>query len=305
MIETSNGCIHPIMIVGNDNLTYSIVCGLLTNDCPVVLLTTDRDTAVDFIDNEVGKNEKLSVLADWPDKIGSNLVILITPDKEDVKMMQIRQIEERVSEQAIVAVNMESLSLKELQTESLQPSRLFGLNWAYPAHQTFFAEIITHPDSDEGTVEQLKKWVAAYWNKDPYIVRKGFSIRARMMAAMLREALYLVENDFASIESVDRACRNDAGYYLPFAGNFRYMDLMGTYAYGMVMKDLNRELSNSTTLSPILKKKKDDGAVGMDTGKGFYTYSSEEKARWENVFKEFSKEIRQLITKYSHETFDS
>ncbi len=124
------------------------------------------------------------------------------------------------------------------------------------------------------------------------------------MAAMLREGLYLVENDFASIESVDRACRNDAGYYLPFAGNFRYMDLMGTYAYGMVMKDLNQELSNINTLPRIMEEKRRSGEVGMHVGKGFYTYSSEERAYWQTIFDEFSREMQQLINKYPHEPSD-
>src|SRR5690606_12096600 len=96
----------------------------------------------------------------------------------------------------------------------------------------------------------------------------------------------------------------DAGYYLPFTGNFRYMDLMGTYAYGMVMKDLNKELSNMDTLPGILQEKQRNGEVGMDAGKGFYSYSTEEKVYWQAVFDGFSREIQQLISKYPHEPSD-
>lgn len=305
MIEAGNGLVHPIMVVGSDNLAYSIVCGLLANGHQSVLLTADRDEAVNFVHTEIGDTRNLRVLTDWPDKISSSLIVLVTADKLDLKKKQINLVEKRAVEDAMIAINMESVDLQELQKGSLAASRLFGLNWAYPVQQTFFAEIIANSGSDKEALEQLKNWVSKYWDKDPYIAQKGCSIRARMMAAMLREGLYLVENDFASIESVDRACRNDAGYYLPFAGNFRYMDLMGTYAYGLVMKDLNSELSNSTSLSPILQEKKAKNEGGMKEGRGFYVYSAEDKLHWEAVFKEFSQEIRQLIMKYSHETINS
>ncbi|HMR18727.1 MAG TPA: 3-hydroxyacyl-CoA dehydrogenase family protein [Sphingobacterium sp.] len=299
-----NGIGHPIMVVGSDRLSYSVVCGLLNAGHPVLLLAADSEAAKDFIVNEVEDSNKLHVVSDWPANISSKLIVMLTPDKAEIKEEFVRQVEQRASEQAVIAVNLESICLSDVQRNSVRPSRIFGLNWTYPVHRTFFAEIIADSNSDEQALAQLEKWVTTYWGKDPYVARKGFSIRARLMAAMLREGLYLIENDFASIESVDRACRNDAGYYLPFAGNFRYMDLMGTYAYGMVMKDLNKELSNMVTLPKILQEKRRNGEVGMDAGKGFYTYSSEEKVYWESIFKEFSQEIQQLITKYSHETLD-
>lgn len=299
-----NGGACPVMVVGQDRLAYSVVCGLLVGGYPVLLKTINPKAAEDFILDEVGDHKNLNIITDWQEDIKAGLVVLVTDDKLDTKQNWIDQLEKNVSEDAIIAVNLESICLEELQTTSVHPSRILGLNWAYPVHQTFFAEIISNADTDLHALEQLESWVKEYWKKDPCIAKNGFSVRARMMAAMFREGLYLVENGFASIESVDRACRNDAGYYLPFAGNFRYMDLMGTYAYGMVMKDLNKELSNMNRLPKILQEKKYNGETGMDKGKGFYRYSDEEKAYWERVVKTFSKEIQQLIKKYPHESFD-
>lgn len=298
------GDVFPVLVVGQDRLTYSIVCGLLAGDYPVFLKTADQKAAKAFIFNEVGDDRNLQVVTGWQVHTDAKLVVLVAPDKLGTKRDLLGQVEKHVSEDAVIAINLESICLEELQTTSVHPSRILGLNWAYPVHQTFFAEIISNADTDKHALGQLETWVKQYWKKDPCTAKNGFSVRARMMAAMLREGLYLVENGFASIESVDRACRNDAGYYLPFAGNFRYMDLMGTYAYGMVMKDLNRELSNIDRLPKILQEKKYKGEVGMDVGKGFYTYSDEEKASWEKAVKAFSQEIQQLIKKYPHESFD-
>ena len=122
------------------------------------------------------------------------------------------------------------------------------------------------------------------------------------MYAMMREGIHLVENGYATIEDIDRACRNDAGYYLPFAGNFRYMDLMGAYMYGVVMQDLNPELSKNKHIPEFCRKLFQSGAEGMRDGKGFYEYEEGEAEEWEKKFRKFSYEIKDVISKYNHET---
>src|SRR5690606_11021753 len=104
-------------------------------------------------------------------------------------------------------------------------------------------------------------------------------------------AICLVENGYASIERIDRACRNNAGFYLPFEGNFRYMDLMGTYAYGMVMKDLNPDLAKGADVSDNLAS-------------WLARYAASEANVRKIAFQRFSKEIRSLILKYAHAALD-
>ena len=115
---------------------------------------------------------------------------------------------------------------------------------------------------------------------------------------MARESFYSIDNGYAEPIDIDRACRNDPGYYLPFAGNFRYMDLMGTFIYGVVMKDLNPELSNEKTTSNLMDDKINTGKLGLHIGEGFYTYSKKEMESEEEDFLNFSKKIKALMDKY-------
>src|SRR5690606_114563 len=117
---------------------------------------------------------------------------------------------------------------------------------------------VTDPD----IVSWLKNIAEKEWNKDPYNVKSELGTRGRLKAAMMREAMFLVEAGYANIEDIDRACRNDAGTYLPFAGNFQYMDLMGTFAYGVVMEKLNKELSNATQTAPFIDQVIENGNDG-------------------------------------------
>jgi 3-hydroxybutyryl-CoA dehydrogenase len=118
------------------------------------------------------------------------------------------------------------------------------------------------------------------------------------MYAMMREAFHLVESGVASIADVDRSLRNDLGYWITFAGPFRFMDLTGIPAYAAVMRDLLPDLNCSTEVPRLMAKVVKAGAKGISNAKGFYRYTPEAAKRWENRFLKFSYDIRALAQKY-------
>src|SRR5690625_5918507 len=83
------------------------------------------------------------------------------------------------------------------------------------------------------------------------------------MYAMYREAMFLVENGYATVEDVDRSCRNNAGYFMTLAGVFRWMDLTGVKAYHTVMKDLLPTLNNDTDVPQLIDKIVKEGGNGI------------------------------------------
>jgi len=290
MTKETNRSLPPLLIVGDGKLAYSVAGNALRAGQETTLLTSDVKAAYSAVEQAMPDQvEKLILPEDWPTMWPHRWVVVVTEERSDKKKQLIRRLEGCVNDDAVIAINTESVPLAELQAASQHPERVLGLNWCYPADLTFFLEIICNEKSALDYIQALEALAKDGWNKDPYTVKSGFSVRARMMAAWAREAFFLVENGYASMESIDRACRNDAGYYLPFVGNFRYMDLMGTYAYGVVMKDLNPELSKATTIS--------DSVIA-----GFQGYAADHPERWEKIVRKFSEEIRELILKYPHET---
>ena len=76
------------------------------------------------------------------------------------------------------------------------------------------------------------------------------------------------------------------------------MDLMGTYIYGLVMKDLNPELSRDTHIPEFFTRLVDEGAEGTKNLRGIYRYDEADVARRSEEFRKFSFEIQQVIAKY-------
>lgn len=297
-----------ILVLGNGKLKYSVAVCLSQGGDSVTLITEDEEDAENVVSRYLSEyselpKQKLNItLSKFGDQLdlGSDftLAIGITNETLSEKRSIIEKLEKNLSSTSVIAINTEMIPLSVLQEGCLHPQRIIGLNWVEPAHTTFFLELISNEVNDQELVKKLKQHAEEFWGKDPYIITTDMGIRAKLLSGMAREAFYLVENGYASIEDIDRACRNDAGYYLPFAGNFRYMDLMGTYAYGLVMKDLNRELSNESEIPGFFKKIMEEGGKGMENGNGFYNYGEEDVKRWHKLFSTFSYKIRRIIEKY-------
>lgn len=227
------------------------------------------------------------------------LVIESTIENLEIKKTVYGKIENVVEEDCLLVSNTSAIPISMLQKLTIYPERFFGLHWAEPSHTTRFLEVICGDLSDIKLAEYL--YTLSYnWGKEPILVRKdirGF-ITNRLMYAMYREAFYLVENGYATVEDVDRSCRNNAGYFMTLVGIFRWMDLTGVPAYHNVMKDLFPDLNNSTAVPKLIDDIVKAGGKGVANANGFYKYTAEEAKLWEETFADFSYEIRALALKY-------
>ena len=233
------------------------------------------------------------------------LVIECVIENVDVKREVFSKIESVVGSGTVITSNTSAIPISELQREAKIPCRFLGLHWADPAHTTRFLEIICGDTSDV----LLGEWLYALsrsWGKEPTLVRKdirGF-IANRLMYAMYREAFYLVENGYATIEDVDRACRNNSGYWMTLVGVFRWMDLTGVPAYHAVMKDLFPTLNNQQDVPALMRKVVENGGKGIANQNGFYSYTPEQARLWKETFEEFTYEIRRLALKYPEDVVE-
>src|SRR5687767_13691258 len=252
-METSE---FPVGVVGLGLMGCSIATCLLIAKHPVIALApiaSDLDHAAIRISEHLHRSfdekitptepalllQNLTITMDDTLLAPCKLVIECTIENEAIKKSVYGRIEDQVSPDALLASNTSAIPISDLQKLTRHPERFFGLHWSEPSHTTRFLEIICGELSDLTRGEYLYE-LSHEWGKEPTLVRKdirGF-ITNRLMYAMYREAFYLVENGYASVEDIDRACRNNAGYWMTLFGVFGWMDITGVAAYHNVMKDL-------------------------------------------------------------------
>ena len=306
----------PVGVVGLGLMGCSITTCLLMANHPVVAIAPIPDDLVHAesrIRNHFIKSKEQNLVSEAPEYYLKNLIITedyaqlqpckmvieCTIEIEAIKRSVYSKVESVIADDALMTSNTSAIPISLLQKLTNKPERFFGLHWAEPSHTTRFLEVICGELSDPKKGEYLYE-LSHCWGKEPTLVRKdirGF-ISNRIMYAMYREAFYLVENGYATVEDVDRACRNNAGYWMTLVGLFRWMDLTGVQAYHNVIKELFPTLCNSTEMPKLIDDIVKAGGKGVANGQGFYNYTPEEAKLWEETFTAFSYEIRNLALKY-------
>lgn len=306
----------PIGVVGLGLMGCSITTCLLMAGHPVIAVAPidiDLQFAEKRITDHLARSKKEGLITDTPRRYLKNLsitsdygrlgkcelVIECTLEDLAIKKSVYEKIEAVIKPDALLTSNTSAIPISILQKQTRYPRRFFGLHWMEPSHTTRFLEIICGELSEVAKGEYLYG-LSQGWGKEPTLVRKdirGF-ITNRLMYAVYREAFYLVENGYATIEDVDRACRNVPGYWMTLVGPFRWMDLTGVQAYHTVMKDLFPTLSNATEVPKLIDDIVRAGGKGVSNAHGFHDYTPEEAKLWEETYQEFSYEIRKLALKY-------
>ncbi len=255
-------------------------------------------------------------VADWAERFAvvdtvsglADCPFVVESVKEDlgVKRRLYAELETHVAPDAVIASNTSSFPLTLLQAESMHPERFVVMHWAEPTWITRFMEIVRNERTSEEAVARTRD-LGLRCDKQPSFLNfdiRGF-IANRLMYAFIREACYLYDLGVADAATIDRSFRNDTGWWSALAGPFRWMDLTGLEAYGLVMDGLLPELCNRKTVPEIMKKMLAEGAEGTANCKGFYPYDEHTARAWEQTWVEFTYDVRDLIRKHESRLRDA
>jgi 3-hydroxybutyryl-CoA dehydrogenase len=303
-------------VVGLGLMGSSIVVSLLIAGHPVKAiapLQEDAKLAPGRINNHLAHCEKsgllsrsidsylnqLTITEDYNQLENCKVVLECVIEIPEVKKAVYSKIESVVKEDAIIASNTSAIPITELQQYVSRPGRFLGIHWAEPSYMTRFMEITC----GEKTAAQSADWVfelAHDWGKEPTLLKKdlrGF-VTNRLMYAIYREGLHLVDNGDATLEDLDKAFRYDAGSWMTLMGIFRRMDFMGLKDYQEILKNTFPKLSNDEKVPTIMQEMIDAKARGTQSVKGLYKYTPEEAKQWDEAFALFNEEIFRLAAQY-------
>ena len=241
----------------------------------------------------------LTVSAEYDELRECGLVVECIVENLAIKETIFKKIAAVTKKGVILASNTSAIPISILQKAVPDPQRFIGIHWAEPAFATRFLEIICGNQTSEATTDAVVK-LALGWGKEPTVLRRdirGF-ITNRLMYAVYREILHLVEKDHTSFADADKCFRYNAGSWMTLTGIFRRMDYEGLKDYFAAYKNIFPLLSNSDDISPQMQKIVDTHSRGIQNGKGFYSYTRQEAVQWSQAFSEFNKDIFHLAANY-------
>jgi 3-hydroxybutyryl-CoA dehydrogenase len=229
---------------------------------------------------------------------GCAIVLESIIENLETKKLAYRLIEESVSRRTIIGSNTSSIPVSLLQQGALHPKRFVGIHWDEPAHVTRFMEITCGERTDQRYAKRVMA-LAAIWGKEPSLCRRDVRglITNRVSYAMFREACHLVDSGVATVGDVDRSLRNDVGWWMPFAGPFRYMDLMGRELQARYEGPAARFVHQPQN-SLAHTEGRGFRWTRIANGNWFYRYTTAQARRWEKLFLKFNYDVRRLAMKY-------
>lgn len=143
------------------------------------------------------------------------------PEDEALKKRLLAEIEASVRPDALISSSTSGLLPSRLQADMEHPERFVVGHPFNPVYLLPLVEVVPGEQTSEETVERALAFYASLGMK-PLRVRKeidGF-VADRLLEALWREALWLVNDDVATVEEVDDAIRYGAGLRWAQMGTF-------------------------------------------------------------------------------------
>lgn len=207
---------------------------------------------------------------------GAHLVIENVPENREIKAATYRAIEPLIGPSVIVATDTSGIPITELQASMDKPDRFVGMHWSNPPHIIPMIEVIGGAATAPATVEAIRDFIRAL-GLLPVVVKKdvpGF-VENRVLYALLREAVDLVERGVIEPEDIDTCVSWGIGYKIAVIGPMALLDMAGMDIYSSVSSFLNQDLCARDDVAPLVRDKMAANTHGIKTGEGIYAYTPE------------------------------
>lgn len=241
----------------------------------------------------MGKSDDVSGLATYAtldEAPWSKIDIVVETVTEDLALKQkIFADLERLSRPGVpLTSNSSSFPISEIGKGLASQDRMMGLHFFMPAHLIPLVEVVRSVHTDVALAEKVGA-IMSDLGKRPVQVKKdviGF-LGNRIQGALMREALWLIEEGVASPEDIDATVRLSFGFRYAAAGPITQKEHSGWDTTCAVAKIIWPDLSNADGPPPVLQRNVDRGRIGFKTKGGFFDWDgasiAKERARYERA----------------------
>lgn len=287
----SKDSIQNVCVVGGGTMGRQIALNaaingyntILTDTMPDILAAVSKWTP-EYLEGRVAKGKlsqeqvrstlsRFKVVGNLEEAVkDADLVIEAIVEKLNIKKALFEQLDRFAPSHAILATNSSSFVSSRIADSTNRPDRVANLHYFNPALVMEVVEVVQGAHTSLETAEKLIKFVESL-KKTPIWLKKEIDsfVVNRLLGAIYREAMFLVENGYASPREVDIGSEKGLGHPM---GPFKLMDLVGLDVAYLIRKERFDYTGLEEHRPPkILEEKYLKGELGKKTGKGWYEYN--------------------------------
>ncbi|XUL89460.1 3-hydroxyacyl-CoA dehydrogenase [Streptomyces galilaeus] len=234
------------------------------------LVEKDRFTAADrdAAHARLLPAETLAELADC------TLVVEAVLERLDVKQQLMRDLEDIVGEDCLLATNTSSLSVTAIGAALRNPGRFLGLHFFNPAPLLPLVEVVSGFATDVTSATRAYEMSRA-WGKTPVACADtpGFIVN-RIARPFYAEAFAAYEAQAADPATIDAILRESGGFRM---GAFELTDLIGQDVNESVTHSVWQSFFQDVRFTPSLAQRRlvESGRLGRKTGQGWYDHGAD------------------------------
>lgn len=270
-----------VLGTGTMGSTIGTICLKMGFECTIYGRSEESlNKAKEFIEKElIYEKEKLNnlkLVKSFEELKECDFVIEALAEDLEIKRKIFNELDEIMREEVVLASTTSGLLPTDIAKNMNHKERFIIAHFWNPAHLIPLVEVVPGKETSKETIEKTME-VLTRLNKKPIPMEKeckGF-IGNRIQLAMLREAMYIVERGYATVENVDKAIEYSIGRRLPSTGPLKSCDLGGIDIFKNVSSYLFQDLCDYKEESKTLKALVEEGKLGSKSGEGFYKWNKE------------------------------
>lgn len=208
---------------------------------------------------------------------GSSVVFEAVSEDLEVKAKVLRMISDTTD--GVIASNTSTFMPSVLAGFVTNPERFLIGHFFNPADLIPLVEVVPHPATEREALDRLTSLLLKV-GKHPVLLsaeRPGF-VANRLQAAVLREALSLVEAGVVTAADVDAIVIHGLAARWAGVGPIGVADLGGLDIFHAVCSQIFPSLDNSTAPNTLLVELVARGDLGAKSGTGFFRHSARSTA---------------------------
>lgn len=207
----------------------------------------------------------------YDDLKGAQLVIEAATENHELKNKILKQLDQLLAPEVIIATNTSSISITQLAGATSRADRFVGMHFFNPVPMMALVEIIRGLQTSDATHDTVKD-LAVRLGKTPITVKNapGFVVN-RILVPMINEAFFVLAEGLATPEDIDAGMRLGCNHPI---GPLALADMVGLDVCLAVMEVYLEQFGDSKYRPcPLLREYVAAGRLGRKTGEGVYNYA--------------------------------
>lgn len=228
--------------------------------------------------NQKAAMELLTVTNDYAALEGCTFVFEAISESREQKRAVYRTIERYAGKDAVIASCTSSIDAEDLAELAEHPENLLIAHPFQPVHMLPLVEVVRHERTSDGALERTRALLERLHRQVVVLNHSvpGF-LGNRFAQAMFREAIYLLEQNVASAEDIDKVVKYTMGMRYASIGLLEYYDAVGFELESAIAGNVYPDLCGTRELQKTIVDGLAGGKTGQAAGQGLYDWSKKDQ----------------------------